>query len=139
LFLKRLLGNGTREPIMTKFKPILLAAGALAVAITLSPLAAEARGGRGGGSDYGDSWINDEIKNPRYIEPYAWADPTRYRAYHHTKAMTSACAPPTSAGAAASTSSRSDTTARLLCRPGIAGPRLTWLCRGNPAPTQHLS
>lgn len=70
---------------MTGFKPLFLAAGAVAVAITLSPLAAEARGGRGGGSDYGDSWINDEIKNPRYIEPYAWADPTRYRAYHHTE------------------------------------------------------
>lgn len=37
----------------------------------------------GGGSSYGDSWVNDSVRNPRFIEPGGDADPARYRAYHY--------------------------------------------------------
>ena len=60
---------------------ILIAAAGLAV-MSISASDAMARG-RGGGSDYGDSYLNDSVKNPRFIEPYADQDPARYRAYHH--------------------------------------------------------
>lgn len=66
---------------MTGFKTriLIVAAGLTAAAAASSALA----GSRGGGSDYGDSWVNDSVKNPRFIEPYADYDPSRYRAYHH--------------------------------------------------------
>lgn len=34
---------------------------------------------RGGGSQEGDSYLNDAQKNPRFIEPGAQNDPSRYR------------------------------------------------------------
>jgi len=70
---------------MTSHKTrILIAAAGLAVmSIASSNAMAGGRGGGGGGSDYGDSWVNDSVKNPRFIEPYADQDPARYRAYHH--------------------------------------------------------
>jgi len=46
-------------------------------------LVAGVRVRRGGGSDYGDSYVNDSVKNPRFIEPYSDYDPARYRVYHH--------------------------------------------------------
>lgn len=43
---------------------------------------AEAFGRGGMGSRMGDSWLNDMQKNPRFIEPGADNDPSRYRASH---------------------------------------------------------
>ena len=43
---------------------------------------ASAFGAGGLGSQSGDSWLNDAQKNPRFIEPYADRDPSRYRASH---------------------------------------------------------
>ena len=36
--------------------------------------------GSGGRSSAGDSYLNDEVRNPRLIEPYGYNDPSRYRA-----------------------------------------------------------
>lgn len=52
------------------------AAAGLAAISSTTP--ASARGGSQGGG-LGESYLNDEVKNPRYIEPGGWADPTRYR------------------------------------------------------------
>lgn len=57
--------------------PLLVAAGALAAATAL-PGAALARSD-GGGGNFGDTFVNDAQKNPRFIEPYADQDPARYR------------------------------------------------------------
>jgi hypothetical protein len=65
----------------SSLKPALIAAAGLAaIAATSSQALAF---GRGGGSDYGDSYVNDSVKNPRFIEPYSDYDPARYRVYHH--------------------------------------------------------
>jgi hypothetical protein len=69
-----------------KTRIVIVAAGlAVAAAASSDALAGGFGGGDGGGggSDYGDSWLNDSVKNPRFIEPYADQDPARYRAYHH--------------------------------------------------------
>jgi len=58
--------------------PILMAAALAAAA--LAPVAASARSGRG--SDNGDSWLNDSVKNPRFAEPWGDNDPARYRVSH---------------------------------------------------------
>lgn len=34
----------------------------------------------GGKSDNGDGYLNDEMRNPRFIEPGGWRDAARYRA-----------------------------------------------------------
>lgn len=49
--------------------------GAAGLAATLVALPASARNH----SDTGDSYLNDSVKNPRFIEPGAYADPRRYR------------------------------------------------------------
>lgn len=68
---------------MTSHKTrILIAAAGLAV-MSAASSQAFAFGRGGGGSDYGDSYVNDSVKNPRFIEPYSDQDPARYRAYHH--------------------------------------------------------
>jgi hypothetical protein len=67
---------------MSRGKAILaLAAGALAVAAFTSDAALAQRGGGGGGGGgrMGDTFIDDAQKNPRFIEPWAWNDPARYR------------------------------------------------------------
>ena len=52
----------------------------LCLAAGLAALSAAPAQAFGGKSDNGDSYLNDAQKNPRFIEPYAWADPARYRA-----------------------------------------------------------
>ena len=52
----------------------LTAAAGLAAVSSATPVSA-----RGGGADMGDSYLNQEVQNPRYIEPGGYADPTRYR------------------------------------------------------------
>ena len=37
---------------------------------------------RGGGSSYGDSYLNDAVRNPRFIEPGGDDLPSRYRQSH---------------------------------------------------------
>lgn len=56
----------------------MLTAGAAFAAVLAATGAAQAQ--RGGGSQDGDSYINDQMRNPRLIEPYA--DQQRYRAYY---------------------------------------------------------
>ena len=75
---------------MTSHKTRILIAAAGLAAISLASSDTMAFGRGGGGSDYGDSYLNDSVKNPRFIEPYADQDPARYRAYHHREAITSA-------------------------------------------------
>lgn len=62
-------------------KTIVTASATALLALGLASGTALARSG--GGSSYGDSWVNDSVRNPRFIEPYADNDPARYRAYHH--------------------------------------------------------
>jgi hypothetical protein len=56
----------------------LLVGTALAAAALASPASAKSRGG----SDNGDSWINDSVRNPRFAQPGGDYDDARYRASH---------------------------------------------------------
>jgi hypothetical protein len=52
----------------------------VAVGLVAAAGSAHAFGFGGSGSQMGDSWLNDQQKNPRFIEPGAQYDPSRYRA-----------------------------------------------------------
>lgn len=56
---------------------ICLAAGIAAFSAALPAAPALAIGGK---SDNGDGYLNDEMRNPRFIEPGGWRDAARYRA-----------------------------------------------------------
>ena len=64
---------------MTLGKAFLLATGACVGLGFLGDAAMAQRGGGGGGGRMGDTFIDDAVKNPRFIEPYADHDPARYR------------------------------------------------------------
>ncbi|NNM73994.1 hypothetical protein [Enterovirga aerilata] len=59
-------------------KPVLLLAAGMIGAAALGSGDALAQRGRGG-DNFGDTYINDAQKNPRFIEPGAENDPARYR------------------------------------------------------------
>lgn len=56
---------------------ICAALGLAACSAALSTAPALAFGGK---SDNGDAYLNDEMRNPRFIEPGGWRDAARYRA-----------------------------------------------------------
>jgi hypothetical protein len=55
------------------------AAGMLAGATLVSGDASAQRGDRGGGRDLNDAYEDILVKNPRFIQPYGYDDPARYR------------------------------------------------------------
>ena len=58
----------------------LIGAAVAAFVFTSDASASGFGGGSGGGSgNFGDTYINDAQKNPRFIEPGAQNDPARYR------------------------------------------------------------
>ena len=60
----------------------ILTAAIIGLALSGAATSAFAFGFGNPGSQPGDSWLNDAQKNPRFIEPYADRDPSRYRASH---------------------------------------------------------
>lgn len=50
--------------------------------VLAASLVAGAAAARGGHSDAGDSYDNDAQRNPRFIEPYAYLDPSRGTLQH---------------------------------------------------------
>ena len=62
-------------------KTALVAAAGMIAGVTLLPGSAFAQrgGGSGGGRDLNDSYEDVLVKNPRFIQPYGYNDPARYR------------------------------------------------------------
>ena len=59
---------------------LVAAAGMLAGSILIPGDASAQRGGGGGGSrDLNDAYEDILVKNPRFIQPYGYDDPARYR------------------------------------------------------------
>lgn len=68
-----------RNNMVSKHIAFAMLAGFGALALMPTGAAALNGGGGSGGSDYGDSYLNDAQKNPRFIQPYSDNDPARYR------------------------------------------------------------